>query len=64
MNEYIKFYLFDYYEDEEQVGAFDTIDAATEKARNYDAETDGECRLYLKGLTATGDLVDIDEWRY
>ena len=65
-NSYIKYRLADIYEDicGETVGTFDTVEEATEAARSYDAETDGECDLVLIGFTATDDFKLIREWEY
>lgn len=64
------YYLYDFYEGTEKIGAFETIEEATAAARERDEETDGECDLALlrRPIAFNDDgSLDIDmveEWRY
>lgn len=68
-----KYYLYDEYEGVELIDTFDSVEAATEAAREYDEETDGECSLQLTtapvlyhpdGRCTVSPGALLKDWRY
>ena len=65
-----KYYLYDLYEGSwELIDMFDSIETATDAAREHDIETDGECDLILTtspasqmALAEPGTI--LYDWRY
>ena len=65
-----KYYLYDLYEGNwELIDVFDSIETATDAAREHDIDTDGECDLILPTSPASQMAVAepgtiLYDWRY